>query len=111
MALVTKLGAAFLNVLARDLYMPANGGYPTDVNDVASAWTFSVADTWKAQGRSARSMGGVVARLAEMKLVTVGGSGVHGDDSFITMTDAGFAAWRSLFPTEAESDAALSQRA
>lgn len=93
-----------LNAIARDLYAPTNGGYPTTKDDFGiGVWTFSVADTIK-KFMAPRSLPGVVASLTKKGLAYTGGSGAQGDEFYMGMTDAGIAAWQAAFPTKELSD-------
>jgi hypothetical protein len=108
---VTRLENLVLNAMARDLYNTSNGGYPTDFKeDLSAVWTWSVSDTAKAS-MSARAFSGVMSSLVKKGLATVGGErrmwhGMPQDDCWVSMTEAGFEAWRAAFPTKEASDAA-----
>ena len=100
---LTKLQAQLMNLVAHAEHNPNNGSRPTCAADVATwLWADELA---KNMGISEKAVGGVITSLTEAGLVNVNivtaKQRKMGDDSSISFTDAGFAAFEKAFPINA----------
>lgn len=95
-----------LDMIARNTYQPANGGRPDTFDDTAPIWSKLITDTSAAASLTGRTISATCASLAKKGLVTTTDASPNRrrsepDDSTISLTEAGFAAWLDAFPPDA----------
>jgi len=99
---LTENESIALNMLAYNLYNPANGGRPENYNDIGDVWTLALDDTTSTVTIKGRTLSGTISSLVSKGLVstyddTRTKAERRGEPSASTtgLTERGFDVWRT----------------